>query len=192
MHYMKINGELDVVHMCNCNNQKIEGTQACAEHQQEWNKYVQNHSRQSFYCSRRMLQRPGERLPWQPAAQVNAQPHDEPAAKTQRKIYFSPSCFYCVETICAPCGTVIAWAKFAKSESPTKILQFLESVYPSEESRPDYICIDKACLVLCTAISNGSWDAVWKKSANFIVDSYHYTGHQKTDYLCCKWFHPAP
>jgi hypothetical protein len=62
-----------------------------------------------------------------------------------------------VETICAPCGIVIAWTKFAKSESPTNILNFLETVYPTEESHPDYICIDKACLVLCTAIANGKW-----------------------------------
>ena len=27
-------------------------------------------------------------------------------------------------------------------------LNFLESVYPTEDSQPDYICIDKACLVL--------------------------------------------
>jgi len=51
-----------------------------------------------------MLQRPGERLPWQPAAQVNAQPHDEPTIEIQRKNYFGPSRFYCVETICASCG----------------------------------------------------------------------------------------
>ena len=138
-----------------------------------------------------MLQRPGERLPWQPTAQVNTQGHNEPTTETQRN-YFGPSRFYCIKKICAPCGTVIAWAKLTKSESPTKILQFLESVYPTEESRPDYICIDKACLVCCTAILNGSWDAVLKKSTRFIVDSYHYTNHQSTDYLCHKWCNPAP
>jgi len=52
---------------------------------------------------------------------------------------------------------VIAWAKFAKSESPTNILAFLETIFPTEESQPAYICIDKACLVLHTAITNGSW-----------------------------------
>ena len=53
--------------------------------------------------------------------------------------YFSVKWFYCVETICAPCGVVVAWIKFDKSESPTKILNFLESVYLTEELRPDYI-----------------------------------------------------
>ena len=94
--------------------------------------------------------------------------------------------FHCIETICAPCGVVVAWTKFDKSESPTKILNFLESVYLAEESRPDYICIDKACVVLCTAITNGSWEQMWKKKTQFIVDSYHYINHCADDYLCCK------
>ena len=162
----------------NCNNQKVFGTQACQQHAEEWNEHVKNHSRHSFHGARRLLQRPGENLPWQPAAQVNLQPHDELAPETQRRNYFTPSHFYCVETICAPCGTAIAWAKFAKSESPTNILNFLETVYPTEESHPDYICIDKACLVLQTAIANGSWDANWKNTSRFIVDAYHYINHR--------------
>ena len=104
-------------------------------------------------------------MPWQPNIQRHVQPHDqEDASEHQRKNYFSPNRFYCVETICAPCGTVIAWTKFAKAESPTHILNFLASVYPTEESRPDYICIDKACLVLHTCITNGSWEE-WKKTS---------------------------
>ena len=139
-----------------------------------------------------MLQQPGERLPWHPAPQINLQPHDEPTPEIPRANYFGPSQFYCVETICAPCGTVIAWAKFARAESPTNILQFLETVYPTEESRPDYICIDKACAVLRTAIVDGSWDTIWKKTTRFIVDTYHYVNHRTTDYLCRKWCNPAP
>jgi len=175
-----------------CNNQKVKGTQACQQHAEEWNKHVKNHSRHSYHGARRHLQRPGENLPWQPAAHVNVQPHDEATSERQRKNYFTPSRFYCVETICTPCGVVIAWAKFAKSESPTNILNFLETIYPTEESRPAYICIDKACLVLRTAISNGKWDAVWKKTTRFIVDTYHYINHRVSDYLCRKWCNPAP
>ena len=37
--------------------------------------------------------------------------------------------FYCVETITAPCGVVIAWVKFDKSESPTNILNWLEKIF---------------------------------------------------------------
>ena len=105
--------------------------------------------------------------------------------------YFGPGKFYCVETICAPCGVVIAWTKFDKSESPTNILKFLESVYPTEESQPAYICIDKACQVLWTAVSNKSWNT-WKKTTHLIVDSYHYINHHTTDFHCCKWCNPGP
>ena len=105
-------------------------------------------------------------MPWQSPLNQNAQPHDQiPAAEEniQRNHYFSPSRFYCIETICAPCGVTIAWAKFAKSESPTNILRFLESVYPTEISHPDYVCIDKGCAVLHTSIANGSWET-WKNT----------------------------
>jgi hypothetical protein len=132
-------------------------------------------------------------LPWQPTTERVPQPHDEPAPDVQpAKNFFSAGRFYCVETICAPCGAVIAWTKFDKSESPTQILNFLESVYPTEESRPDYICIDKACAVLRTAITNGSWERVWKKTTWFIVDTYHYINHHTDDFLCRKYCNPAP
>lgn len=94
------------------------------------------------------------------ATTQNAQPHD--AAVPDRRVVkhqFMPPRFYCVETMCAPCGVVIAWAKFSKAESPTNILSFLDSVYPTEDSRPSYICIDKACLVLRSSIANGSWES---------------------------------
>jgi hypothetical protein len=178
--------------MHNCNNQEISGTQACQQHAKEWDKHVKNYSCHSFHGARRLLQRPGENLPWQPAAHKNLQPHDEATSEAHRRNYFTPSHFYCVETVCAPCGIIIAWTKFEKSESPTNILNFLETVYPTEESHPDYICIDKACLVLWTAIANGKWDAVWKNTSRFIVDAYHYINHHTTDYLCWKWCNPAP
>jgi hypothetical protein len=142
---------------------------------------------------RRILQRPGERQAWQksPCSAIQ-HPHDEDAPENvQRKNYFSPNRFYCVETVVAPCGVVIAWTKFDKAESPTNILKLLEEVFPTEESRPAYICIDKACQVVRTAISNGSWDT-WQKTTRFIVDSYHYTNHRATDELCRKYCNPAP
>lgn len=67
----------------------------------------------------------------------------------------------------------------------------MESVYPTEESRPDYICIDKACAVLRTSITDKSWES-WKNTSRFIVDSYHYINHRTTDYLCRTWCNPAP
>ena len=139
------------------------------------------------------MRRPDETWPWMPENQQSAQQHDQPESSTRTVIrdHFIPPRMYCVETICAPCGVVIAWAKFVKSESPTNILDFLERVYPTEESRPSYICIDKACLVLRTCVSNGSWE-MWRKTSRFIVDSYHYTNHRATDTICRKWCNPAP
>jgi len=90
-----------------------------------------------------------EQLAWLPTFNQQVQQHDEPTNATNRKgNYFVAPRFYCVETICAPCGAVVAWIKFDKSESPTHILDFLEAVYSTPELRPNYICIDKVCMVL--------------------------------------------
>jgi hypothetical protein len=139
------------------------------------------------------VRRADETMPWMPTVNQAQQPHDaEVVAERRNKELFTPPRIYCVETICAPCGVVIAWAKFTNAESPTNILNFLEHVYPTEESRPAYVCIDKACLVLHTSVVNGTWDSRWKKTSRFIVDSYHYVNHHATDHLCCKWCNPAP
>jgi hypothetical protein len=132
-----------------CTNNRYRDTSACQAHQAEWRNFTKYKTRQTRSGIRRMLQRPGETQPWNPQRRgPNPQHHDddneEPPLPSN---YFSPARFYCVETICAPCGVVIAWTKFARSESTTNILCFLESVYPTEDSRPDYICIDKACQV---------------------------------------------
>ena len=71
-------------------------------------------------------------------------------------------------------------------------MAFLENVFQTEESRPDYICINKACLVFQTALRNGSWDRIWEKTTWFIVDAYHYINHRDDDELCKKWCNPAP
>jgi hypothetical protein len=123
-----------------------------------------------------------ECLPWLPQVHCQVQPHDAAAAPQNKKDnYFGAPRFYCVETICAPCGAVIAWTLFDKAESETRILEFLEAVYPTPDLQPNYVCIDTACRVLCMAISNGAWNT-WKETTWFIVDSYHYINHHTTDY----------
>lgn len=131
-------------------------------------------------------------MEWLPERARPVQAHDgQPTRTPPRDNYFTAPRFYCVETICAPCGVVIAWCKFAKSESPTKILRFLEQVYPTEDIRPDYVCIDKACTVMKVAINTGKWTS-WSKTTRLIVDSYHYINHRLLDYFCRKWCNPAP
>jgi hypothetical protein len=179
-----------------CNNDKVQGTQACHQHRGRWERHLVTHKRQTLGGYRRALRRPDETWPWMPAAVQNAQPHDnieeiEREVETGRNNPFIPPRYYCVETICAPCGVVVAWATFAKSESPTNILGFLEKVYPTEVERPAYVCIDKACLVLRTAVANGSWES-WGKTTRFIVDSYHYVNHKANDSLCRRFCNPAP
>ena len=116
-------------HVVGCQNNKVLPTQACQQHKKEWDKHVQNRSPGALAGVRRMLRWPAENLEWLPKIQRDFVPHDGPVpAERENKTYFSPNRFYCVETICAPCGTVIAWAKFDKSESPTNIMKFLDKV----------------------------------------------------------------
>ena len=145
--------------MRGCGNARDGTTFACLQHASIWHKVVQKRNKASLAGFRRILQRPAERQPWQQPEDRGLQPHDtEDAEEAEALHFFIPRRFYCVETICAPCGVVIAWTKFDRSESTTKILQFLEQVYPSQSSRPDYICIDKACQLLRTVIATDSWD----------------------------------
>jgi len=175
-------------HIKDCQNPKAPEIHTCHQHKECWHSHVVRFGWSTLLGVRRMLRRSEEEvLPWLPAPAGNNQPHDEPvpasALGTQQKNYFVMPCFYCVETICAPCGVVIAGTKFARAESSTNILNFLDRVYPDKSSQPDYICIDKACQVLHHAVASGRWN-VWSNTTCFIVDSYHYINHRTTDYLC--------
>ncbi|KAF8999258.1 hypothetical protein BDQ17DRAFT_1391542 [Cyathus striatus] len=130
---------------------------------------------------------------WQPSPRNNTSAHDEPHGEPteKHKTYFKPSKSYCVETLCAPCGVVIAWTKFMKSESPTEILKFINNVYPTPESHPAYFCIDKACVVLRTVANQEEYHELLETS-QFVVDSYHYNNHKASDRLCQEYCNPAP
>ena len=148
-----------------CTNNRVEDTSACHTHQPEWNKYTKYHTCNVQSGIHRMLQKPRESQAWNPQRRgPNRWRHDDDDDDDEEPPpspnFFGPARYYCVETICAPCGVVIAWTKFARSESPTNILKFLEDVYQTEASRPDYIYIDKGCKVLRTAVRNGSWDRI--------------------------------
>jgi len=186
----------DLCHIQGCSNHKSAGIQTCEQHREHWHQHVIRFGRSTLLGVRRMLRRSEEeKLPWLPAPNRNVQPHDQAAPanphRNQLKTYFIAPRFYCVETICAPCGVVIAWAKFPKSESPTHILNFLDKVYPNANSRPDYVCIDKGCQVLRHAVASGRWNG-WKNTTRFIVDSYHYINHRVSDHVCRKYCNPAP
>jgi hypothetical protein len=177
-------------HAANCENPNMAGTLACEQHQGKWRRHVMNHRCQVLGGYRRALRRPDETWPWMPQAPDQVQPHDEEPAVRSRDSFIAPR-MYCVETICAPCGVVVAWTKFSKAESPTNILNFLGSVYPEKDQRPAYVCIDKACMVLRTCLNNARWED-WLETSRFIVDAYHYINHRATDEMCRTWCNPAP
>ncbi|KAF9488070.1 hypothetical protein BDN71DRAFT_1485159 [Pleurotus eryngii] len=147
---------------------KVAGTQACVDHQEQWRMY------QAHYANSSLLEE--ERQDWLPHA-AGAE-EVEQVSGTKYNNYFSAPRFYCVETICTPCGVVIAWRKFAKAEGVAKILQFLEDVYEDPNSRPSYIAIDKECALLKHIVKQGHWPA-WEPTTWIIVDSYHYINHQE-------------
>lgn len=186
----------NLCHVQDCDRVRHGTTKACVAHQATWKQYVIRFGRATVLGVRRLLRRSDEEtLPWNPARRTRAvaPAHDadgEPALPN-RKHYFSAGRYYCVETICKPCGVVLGWAKFYRSESPTQIMEFLEKMFKKPESRPSYVTIDKACLVLKRAVTSGQWNS-WKLTTRFIVDTYHYINHRATDYLCRTWCNPAP
>ncbi|KAF9489598.1 hypothetical protein BDN71DRAFT_1401336 [Pleurotus eryngii] len=190
----------DCCHMKGCDKNKVGHTQACEDHQEQWRTFCRHYANTSLLGVQQMLRRAQEeRQDWLPrTAGAEELEHDnleeqevEEVSGTKYNNYFSAPRFYCVETICAPCGVVIAWRKFAKAEGVAKILRFLEDVYENPNSRPSYIAIDKGCALLKHIVKQHHWPA-WEPTTRIIVDSYHYINHQVTDYLCRTWCNPAP
>jgi hypothetical protein len=126
--------------MVGCSDNKIKGTQACSEHLTDWKKNVRDCSKAIVNGIQHILQCPGEHQVWQtvPDASIQ-QPHDDevetenPQPTTKENTYFSSNHSYCVETACAPCGVVLAWTKFPKSESPTNVLNLLDELFVKKE-----------------------------------------------------------
>jgi hypothetical protein len=97
---------------------------------------------------------------------------------------------HCVETVTRPCGCIIAWSKFPTSESPTNIVQMLEQIFPSVESRPSYFVIDKACRILAM-LQNRGQRAAWFQTSRFLVDVFHFKNHHG-DPICQQYCNPTP
>ena len=109
-----------------CDRPKVAPTHTCAIHQNHWCQHAIRYGWQSFLRIHRLIRcSEEEHVEWLPQGNRQVQPHDEDPGSQSRKVnHFVPPRFYCVETICAPCGT--------------------------PDVRPDYVCIDKGCQVLCT------------------------------------------
>ena len=90
-------------------NLTVARTQACQAHQEQWYNHVTHYGRQGILGICWLLCRTAEEnQPWLPGIAHPHQPHDEVAPQPCQGNYFTTTRFYCVETICAPCGVVVA------------------------------------------------------------------------------------
>lgn len=102
---------------------------------------------------------------------------------------------YCIETISRPCGCIVAWSKFPTSEGPSAIVDMVEGTF-SEEDRPAYIVIDKACRIVDMLQGKkelrgpGAWEK-WCETSRWKVDIFHWFNH-KNDPICEEWCNPSP
>jgi len=78
--------------------------------------------------------------------------------------------FYCIETICAPCGWWLHGLICQIWISNQYLVLFGISI-PNRDILPGLCVYCKGCAVLHTSIANGSWES-WKNTTRFIVDSY--------------------
>ena len=115
------------------------------------------------------MQRPDENLLWQPTPVPNPQPYDGAISEVEHKNYFTPHRFYCIETICAPCGVVIAWAKFAKSESPTNILSFWKKFIQQRSHVQIIFVLTKLVMYLVTALVKVAGDHGGKQHDSLLI-----------------------
>ena len=146
-----------------------------------------------FNRYRRALRRPDETWPWMPERQQNALQHDQ----RWPWLFTGINPFKEIQDICwwlwldklCPCNHHTTWCTY----SFHTVHSWGDEVISGNSSVRwfRYICIDKACLVLWTCVSNGSWET-WRKTSRLIVDTNHYTNHCVTDNLCHKWCNPAP
>ncbi|KAF8299627.1 hypothetical protein DL93DRAFT_2189558 [Clavulina sp. PMI_390] len=89
-----------------------------------------------------------------------------------------------IELVVRPCGCPLAWTKFPSSESPTLIIELLYTLYPTAESYPTFIALDKACRVVYSMLARrviGPWKAEeppislaedwWKHQNSWLIHS---------------------
>ncbi|EJD32917.1 hypothetical protein AURDEDRAFT_77376, partial [Auricularia subglabra TFB-10046 SS5] len=183
-------------HVRGCSADLHGTTRACTNHQAEWKEHQERFARQSVIGMRRRIRQANtDPREWNPNQRTrpNAPAHDDDGEPIlpARKNFFAPGRWYCLELMVAPCGMPVAFELFDKSESPTKIINFIEKHHPTPGTKSQYYIIDKACMVLRSLIRAGKWEE-WKRTTRLIVDAYHYINHRVTDYVCRKWCNPAP
>lgn len=125
-----------------------------------------------------------------PGPSISHPPNQNNLQPSSLKHNWSYRRIHVIEVVTWPCGCPIAWAKFSNSESPTNIINLLTELYPSEDSRPAFITIDKACRVLATLQARGLAD-IWFHTTRFLVDTFHFQTH-KEEARCQTFCNPSP
>ncbi|KIM80458.1 hypothetical protein PILCRDRAFT_73157, partial [Piloderma croceum F 1598] len=98
---------------------------------------------------------------------------------------------YCIQTVQWACKTPISWRKCYKWESSPQVLAILDTIWANHpESKPSFIAYDDACDLLRHIVTQDP-NSSWLQNTKFIVDAWHYIGHQATDILCRLWCNPA-
>ncbi|KAJ7585586.1 hypothetical protein C8J56DRAFT_1052899 [Mycena floridula] len=105
---------------------------------------------------------------------------------------FRAKSVYCLQTVQWACGVPIGWGKCYRSESPSQVLRIVNKLWENHpSSRPSFLVYDDACDLLRHIVTQNPQD-IWITSTKFIVDAWHYIGHQATDVLCRTRCNPAP
>jgi hypothetical protein len=99
---------------------------------------------------------------------------------------------YCLQTVQWSCGCPIGWGKCYRSESSSQVLKIINKIWEFHpNSRPSFLAYDDACNLLRHIVTQNP-DSPWIQATKFIVDAWHYIGHQAADILCRLWCNPAP
>ncbi|KAJ7076875.1 hypothetical protein B0H15DRAFT_925077 [Mycena belliarum] len=165
----------------------------------DWHKqYEARFHRLSFPGVRRVIRRQNADLEGEtgntihgPSLQVQLQALGEtPGEKVIHT--FKAKSIYCLQTVQWACGVPIGWGKCYRSESTPQVLAFLNKIWDDDpDFRPSFIVYDKACDLLRHVVTQDPSD-LWIKTTKFVVDAWHYIGHQATDILCRTRCNPAP
>jgi len=170
-----------------CGHIKVEDTQACHLHQSEWIRHKQSRTKSTLAGFCRSLNYQGENFLGMKELNVKSSHMImERHQKLSQKTILALLDFIVLKQSVLHVGLLLHGKNLLNQNQ-----KFLAQTFPNKETRPDYVCIDKACTVLKTSLANGSWEE-WKDTTRLIVDAYHYTNHRVADFLCRTYCNPAP
>jgi len=157
--------------MHDCDRQKVAPSHTCAIHQNYWHQHIIRHGGNHCLDSSLIRRSEEEHVEWLPQRtwQLATTWWGWNFQKGRRTIILYLLIFIVWKPFVLHMMLCMLGHCLTNLNPQHKSWKFLEAAYPTPDVRPDYICIDKGCKVLCTAIVNGSWN-VWKETSRFIVD----------------------